>query len=268
LRARLGTEKASLLLIPIAGGGLIVIGFSTSLMLTCAALFVIGAANILVIALYNIAVQLSAPRWVLARALSLFAAAMTGGIAFGAWLWGEVAGAWSVESAVIGSGCAMFLLLLLTPILPLREPSPGGTDAVDLEFEPEIGLPVTLRSGPIVIEIDYRVAQADARDFYNQALKFRPLRLRNGGYDWSIARDIADPTLWTERYQCLTWADYLRLRGRHTLDDRAAQEAVGQYLIEGAPLVVRRRLDRPFGSVRWRSESPDPKGADTGFIAP
>ena len=39
-------------------------------------------------------------------------------------------------------------------------------------------------------------------------------RQRNGAYGWSIARDIADPELWTERYHCPTWLDYLRQRNR------------------------------------------------------
>jgi hypothetical protein len=33
---------------------------------------------------------------------------------------------------------------------------------------------------------------------------------------WSIARDVADPELWTERYRCPTWFDYLRQRNRAT----------------------------------------------------
>ncbi len=267
-RERFGTELASRFLMVIGGAGLVVAGLSASLVVTFIAMFAAGAANILVIALYNVTIQLSAPRWVLARALSLFASAMTGGIAFGAWGWGVFANIWSVDLAVIASGCCMALLPLISILLPLGQESPENAEAVALDSQPEIGLPLTLRSGPIVIEIDFRVSLDDARDFYNQAIKLRPLRLRNGGYDWSIARDIADPILWTERYYCPTWADYLRIRDRQTTADREAQKIVDQYLIEGTQKVVRRRLDRPFGSVRWRSESPDPKGGDADFLTP
>ena len=49
-------------------------------------------------------------------------------------------------------------------------------------------------------------------------------RQRNGAYGWSIARDIADPELWTERYHCPTWLDYLRQRNRATQSERALHQ--------------------------------------------
>ena len=49
-------------------------------------------------------------------------------------------------------------------------------------------------------------------------------RQRNGAYGWSIARDIADPELWTERYHCPTWLDYLRQRNRSTQSERALHQ--------------------------------------------
>lgn len=266
LRERFGTERATRFLLVFAGAGLILAGLSRNLMLTCLAMFAAGASNILIIALYNVAVQLSAPRWVLARALSLFSAALTGGIALGAWVWGEIANATSVDSAVIASGAIMAALPLISFLLPLGEQAPEVNDPAPIPYEPEVGLAITLRSGPVVIEIDCRVAPEDAREFYNNALRLRPLRLRNGGYEWSISRDIADPSLWTERFHCPTWADYLRIRDRQTAADREAQAETDRFLIPGTTKVVRRRLDRPFGSVRWRSETPDPKGGDAGVI--
>jgi len=84
------------------------------------------------------------------------------------------------------------------------------------------------------------------------------VRLRNGGFDWSISRDIADPELWTERYHLPTWGDYLRLRSRFTQADRELQAKADAFHAPDASVRVRRRLERPFGSVRWRAETPDP----------
>lgn len=268
VRERFGTENATRMLMVLGGTALIATGFSRHIVLTCLAMCAAGAANILVIALYNVTVQFSAPRWVLARALSLFGSAMTGGIALGAWFWGMVANTWSVDVAVVASGIAMALLALVSILLPIGDESRHGTDPVPISTEPEIGLAITLRSGPVVIEVDCRVAEDDAREFYNQMLKLRPLRLRNGAFDWSISRDIADPTLWTERFQCPTWADYLRVRDRQTGADRAAQAEADRLLIAGTGKVVRRRLGRPFGSVRWHSETPDTGEETATFIAP
>jgi hypothetical protein len=50
-----------------------------------------GAPWVLVLSMFNVAVHLSTPRWVLGRALSIYQTATFGGMAVGAWLWGMVA---------------------------------------------------------------------------------------------------------------------------------------------------------------------------------
>ena len=83
------------------------------------------------------------------------------------------------------------------------------------------------------------------------------LRQRNGAYDWSIARDVADPELWTERYHCPTWLDYLRQRNRPTQSERALHQSAIDFHIGPDPVRIRRMLERPFGSVRWKEDTPD-----------
>jgi len=46
---------------------------------------------------------------------------------------------------------------------------------------------------------------------------------------WSLARDLADPRLWTERYHLSTWLDYARLRSRFTHADRRLQAAADAF---------------------------------------
>jgi hypothetical protein len=82
-------------------------------------------------------------------------------------------------------------------------------------------------------------------------------RQRNGAYGWSIARDIAEPELWTERYHCPTWLDYLRQRNRSTQSERALHQRAMAFHIGIEPVRVRRMLERPFGSVRWKEDTPD-----------
>ncbi|TVV77232.1 MFS transporter [Sphingomonas solaris] len=268
-RERLGTEISTRLLAAVSGVALVVIGLSHSLALTCAMLGIAGGANIVTIALFNISVQLSAPRWVTARALSLFSSALTGGIAFGAWVWGSVAGEWSLSGAIVTSGVMLLAMPLVARLLPLPEVSQADVALVELTNTPEVALALTPRSGPVVIEIDYDVDPADAREFYGAMLKVQRVRLRNGAFGWSISRDIADSAGWTERYQCQTWGDYLRMRARFTQTDHTAQEHANSFDRRApADRHVRRRLERPFGSVRWRADSPDPQQQTLGYIAP
>jgi hypothetical protein len=152
-------------------------------------------------------------------------------------------------------------LMLLSPLLGLWLPMPpvGARNeaASELLADPEVQLQLTGRSGPLVVEIEYRVAQDNARAFHNVMQEVQLSRQRNGAYGWSIARDIADPELWTERYHCPTWLDYLRQRNRATLAERELHQQAIAFHIGPEPIRVRRMLERPFGSVRWKEETPD-----------
>jgi MFS family permease len=268
VRERLKAEHAYALCAIVGGLMIIAIGLSRSVLLTGAIMAVAGAVSMLAIALLNVGVQLSVPRWVAARALSLFQASLTGGVAIGAVIWGHVATDWGVDSAFFASGSVLVLTPLIGLILPIPRVSYADFEVIDLGHEPEVALALTARSGPIVIEIDYRVAAANARHFYNAMLQLQRAKLRNGGFNWSLARNIGDPELWTERYHCPTWADYLRQRSRLTQADRELQAAADAFNTGSPGNRVRRRLERPFGSVRWRADSPDPLGGSISVYTP
>jgi hypothetical protein len=210
----------------------------------------------LAIALFNIGVQLSAPRWVAGRSLAAFQAAIAGGIAIGSWGWGRLTDASGVQTALLVSAALMFASPLVG--LWLRMP-PVGARNEDAEglADPEVRLSLTARRGPLVVEIEYRVAQESARAFHGVMQEVQLSRQRNGAYGWSIARDIADPELWTERYHCPTWLDFLRQRNRATQSERALHQRAIDFHIGPEPVRVRRMLERPFGSVRWKEETPD-----------
>src|SRR5688572_17795391 len=72
----------------IMGVAVVVLAVSRWPALSAFALVVAGAVWMLAIALFNIGVQLSAPRWVAGRALAAFQAAIAGGVAVGSWGWG------------------------------------------------------------------------------------------------------------------------------------------------------------------------------------
>jgi hypothetical protein len=216
-----------------------------------------GAVWMLAVALFNIGVQLSAPRWVAGRSLAAFQASIAGGIAVGSWGWGHLTDLAGVETALLVSAG----LMLLSPLLGiwLRMPPVGARneDATELLADPEVRLSLTGRSGPLVVEIEYRVAQDSARAFHNVMQEVQLSRQRNGAYGWSIARDIGDPELWTERYHCPTWLDYLRQRNRATQSERALHQRAIDFHLGPDPIRVRRMLERPFGSVRWKEDTPD-----------
>ncbi len=237
-------------------GAITAVALSRQPVLTAAALVVAGAVWMAAVALFNIGVQLSAPRWVAGRSLAAFQASIAGGIAIGSWGWGYLTDQAGVQTALLVSAAMM----LVSPLLGLflRMPPVGArTEDAEVLADPEVRLSLTGRSGPLVVEIEYRVDQESARAFHNVMQEVQLSRQRNGAYGWSIARDIADPELWTERYHCPTWLDYLRQRNRSTQSERALHQRAMDFHLGPDPVRVRRMLERPFGSVRWKEDTPD-----------
>jgi MFS family permease len=265
LRERFSSEMLVRAFAIMTGVALVTLAISHSPALSALAFFAIGLSNMQSASLFNIGVQLTAPRWVTARALSLYSSALTGGIAFGAWFWGNVAGHYGVSMALALSGGVVAATSLLGKVLPLPREEEVDTSSVRIGSEPEVALALTMRSGPVVVELEYDVDPDHARAFYEVASQLQKVRQRNGGFDWSIARDIADPALWTERYHCPTWGDYLRLRDRYTQSDLDIQAAADSFN-RSSPRRVRRWLGRPYGSVRWKADTPDPKTVTVGYL--
>ena len=148
-------------------------------------------------------------------------------------------------------------------------PTTGGKNEPALEFlaDPEVRLSLSPRSGPIVVEIEYRVDAGKARLFYAVMHQVQLARQRNGAYGWSIARDIADPELWTERYHCPTWHDYLRQRNRSTQAERDLTNRAQGFHMGPGPVRIRRMLERPVGSVRWKETTPDRSTVEAAPVA-
>ncbi len=267
LRGRLGDEVSIRLCMIVVGVCVAVVAISRWPALTGTALVFAGAALTASVTVFNVGVQLAAPRWVAGRALAAYQAAISGGIALGSWAWGSIANVVGVEGALLISGATLFA----SPVLGLwiRMPTVSGPNELSLDVlaDPEVRLSLTPRSGPIVIEIEYRVDPAMARLFYAVMQHVQLSRQRSGAYGWSIARDIADPELWTERFHCPTWHDYLRQRSRSTAKERALHVRANEFHIGPEPIRIRRMLERPIGSVRWKEDTLDRSPPDVTPIA-
>ncbi len=265
LRARVSNENILGMAALLIGVTAIGVGFSRSMPVTGLLLMGCGAGWMITIAVCNISVQISAPRWVTGRALAGFQASVTGGLAIGAWAWGDVAARYGTDIALIASGTVMICTIAARFWLRMPTLDDSADHSTPQVEDPTTKLELTGRSGPIVITLEYRVDKAQARDFYRAMQQVQLIRQRTGAYGWSIARDIADPEIWTERYHTPTWHDYLRQRGRITETELAITAYASAFHKGDEPPKIRRKLERPFGSVRWTEESPDMR---TNIIAP
>jgi MFS family permease len=228
----------------------LVLALSPFVVLAGAALALAGGAWVLTLSLFNVTVQLSTPRWVVGRAVALYQTGTFGGMALGGWLWGAVSQAHGPGVALIWSG----VLLLAGALIGLRAPLPEF-DNLNLsplgQFkEPAVQLDLTQRSGPIMVMIDYDIAQADVPEFLRVMARRRQIRIRDGARQWVLLRDLENPDLWSESYHVPTWVEYVRHNERRT---HADLEIYQQLLaLHRGPAIprVHRMIERQTVSLR------------------
>lgn len=224
--------------------GVTVAALSRVLPLTLFALLFCGASWVLALSTFNVTVQLSTPRWVVARALSLYQMAAFGGMALGSWLWGVIAEQGDIRMALFVAAAAMLACAALGLWLPLAKLTDLNLDPLRPLREPATAVPVQPRTGPVVVTIEYVIREADVPEFLGAMAERRRIRRRDGARNWRVLRDLADPEVWIERYESPTWLDYIRHNSRLTHDDAAVPEQLRALHRGPAPPRVRRMIER------------------------
>ena len=233
--------------------------FSPWLPLTMAVQLLSGAGWVLALSTFNVTVQTSAPRWVVGRALSLYQMLTFAGIAGGSWVAGLLTAELGIaQTLLISSG-----VLLGCAAMGLRFAQPE-TAALNLDLlhrwrEPDVALEIQQRSGPVVISIEFRIAEADVLEFLAAMGDRRRIRRRDGARRWTLLRDLAEPELWIERFESPTWLDYVRQSQRATYDDAVVWERVNRlHRGPGKPKVrrlIERQTSSPPGVVSARARA-------------
>ena len=201
-----------------------VLAVSRSIWLDCLVLLPAGACWVMALSLFNVTVQLSTPRWVVGRALALYQTATFGGMALGSWIWGVISEGQGPETALVLSSFAMLIGLAVGLRQPLPPFNDLNLDPLNRFSEPELSLDIRSRSGPIMIMVDYQIAQEDVPAFLAAMTDRRRIRLRDGAQQWALLRDLESPDTWTETYHVPTWVEYIRHNQRRTQADAEVTE--------------------------------------------
>ncbi len=244
----LSNEATLRLAIVITALALAGIGFSRFTSLSCVFLAIAGAGWVIAFSTINVSVQLAAPRWVVARALSLYQMSVFAGAAAGAWLIGIAADHVGTESALYLGAALNIALLALSLFMPLSAFSRENLDPTNRWQKPDTQVPIVDRSGPIVITVEHRVADENTIAFLNVMSERRRSRIRDGARHWTLLRDLSDPQLWVERFHLPTWIDYVRLNTRRTEMDEDISNRLRALRIDHAEPVVHRRIERQLRS--------------------
>ena len=222
---------------------------STHAWLTAIGLAVGGACWVIALSHFNTTEQMSTPRWVVGRVLSIYQMATFGGIALGSWIWGVVADSHGAPAALIAAAVAMLAGGALGVLLPLPQHTPLNLDPLNRFREPALALDLQPRSGPIAIMIEFIIREDDVPEFLALMTERGRIRRRDGARNWVIARDLEHPDVWLETYHTPTWLDYIRHNTRITQADAAITERIRELHVGPDQPRVRRWIERPTSTV-------------------
>lgn len=244
LRARYAAEPIIRVAMALIAVGALIIAFSRVMPVTMAGLFLTGVGWVAALSTFNVSVQMATPRWVVGRSLSIYQMGTFGAMALGAWMSGYIAQHYGIPVAMMTVAAITAASIVLGFLYPIPDEAALNLDPVGRWRAPETQVPVTLRSGPIIVAIHYRVTPDNILAFLGAMKERRRIRMRDGARRWRLLRDVEDALLWVERYQVATWADYIRHNERRTQADIANFEAIKAVHDGSWPPEIHRMLGR------------------------
>ena len=239
-RTSLNAVVTSCILLWIVGALLIASAGYTAIALLGA--FCTGAAWTGVFSSLSAGTQTSAPAWVRARSVAMNLIAVQASMALGSALWGWLASLAGTSGALAAAAAAMLLLLVVNRGVRVRmgdeaDVTPGmQLPDLAIAFEPQPD------DGPVLIQIEYRIDPDNFERFMKAIRRVESIRRRNGASDWHVFRDLGEDGRFVERFIIRSWGEYVRLRTRMTMADRAKQDRVEGFQRPDVPVRVSRLI--------------------------
>ena len=204
------------------------------------AVFVCGMAWISTANTLAMSAQLALPNWVRARGMSIYQMALMAGTAFGAMLFGQLAAFTGVSAAIVAASVLGVVALPLTRRWTVEGADTDFSPAVAFSAGVEPAIDIAADEGPVMVTVEYQIAEADADEFAALMELTRAARLRQGALSWGLFRDTAVPGRHVEYFVDENWIEHQRRLERFTADD-AGLRARRLALHRGAePPVIRR----------------------------
>ena len=178
----------------------------------------------------NLAVQVSVPAWVQARALGAYQMIFAGGMALGGGIWGFIAEHVSTPKSLM---CASVGLALTLPLSlrfhVLRGVQPDLSPHLHPLPPPKLSSEREDDEGPVRVSIDYSIDPTDYAAFTQAIHQLRDVRLRDGAIRWGVYQDASDPGHLNETFVTESWLEYLRQRERFTASDLRIRDLVWSF---------------------------------------
>jgi hypothetical protein len=87
-----------------------------------------------------------------------------------------------------------------------------------------------LQRGPVLVTVEYMVAQEKTVEFVDAIHEYGRGRLRDGAYRWGVYRDTERAERFVEIFLVHSWAEHLRQHERQTNANRELEERLCKYV--------------------------------------
>jgi MFS family permease len=191
--------------------------------------------------------QLFLPSWVRARAIAVYLMVFLGSQALASPVWGLLTQYAGLRTAVLAAAALVLVsaaggLVWQVPDHQHLDRTPAdywGPAAITLDPDPA--------TGPVVVVVEYDVADDQEEPFLAAMEQLRLSRLRSGASRWDLYRVGETPEVFVEEFQIPTWREHLRQHeGRLTVEDQEIENAAFSHVL-GTP---RHRHYLPSGTGR------------------
>jgi MFS family permease len=179
-----------------------------------------GIAWLILLSVFNMAVQAVIPAWVRGRVLSVYLLIFFAGMSIGSFLCGTIA-TWIGISKTL---TIMSLFLVASAFFTWRFKLSSGAG---LDLTPSQHWPVLAVSsepetdeGPVLIIVEYCVDPSQSKEFIQAMKALKMIRRRDGAIKWNLFHDIANPINYTESFIVESWGEHMRQHERMTVSDQ------------------------------------------------
>jgi len=190
---------------------------------------------LLVLTSFNASVQLQLPKWVQARALSVYMLVFQGGMALGSLVWGAMGEAIDLPTALVAAAGWLLVSMFLGIPFPIRSTEELNLTPADHWAEPDVHIPVDYDDGPVVVMIEYEIEAINRPAFLAAIQPLQRLRLRDGASRIGIFTDVALPERQVEFFTVSSWGEHLRQHARFTQSDQLLEARVRAYHVGLVP---------------------------------
>ena len=230
--ARAGADRVVMHGEALGAAALLLFALARQPSLAVLACLLAGVSWIAVLATLNVSAQVALPEWVRGRGLAVYVTVFFGSMSAGSALWGLVAGRVGLPTALLLAAAGALLGLLATRRWRLHS-GPAADLTPSMHWpEPVLAGPVEQDAGPVLVTVEYRVADTHRAELLAALAQLEHERRRDGAYSWYVFQDTAHPQRILETFLVDSWLEHMRQHRRVTVADRTLQERIRRLTLE------------------------------------